>query len=182
MATANLYPQITLSGNVGSQTLQAGKLFSSGSMAWSIAAGLTQPLFNGGALQARRRAAIAAYDQAGAQYEQTVLNAFLNVANTLRALASDADALHAQADAESLARQSLDIVNRQYKLGATNYLALLDAQRTYLQTKVGLAQAQANRLADSAALFQALGGGWWNRPPLDDISVGASAGTVVAKP
>lgn len=182
VATANLYPQINLSGSLGTQALSPGKLFSSGNLAWSVASGLTQPIFNGGSLQAKRRAAIAAFDQAGAQYEQTVLNAFLNVADTLRALTSDADALRAQADAESLARQSLDIVNRQYKLGATSNLALLDAQRTYQQTRVGLAQAQANRLADTAALFQALGGGWWNREALTDISPGASRGSVVAQP
>ena len=181
VATANLYPQITLSGSLGSQALNIDKLFSGGSAVWSLAGGLTQPIFNGGALQARRRAALAAFDQVGAQYQQTVLNAFLNVAQTLRALASDADALAAQADAESLARQSLDIVNRQYKLGATNYLALLDAQRTYQQTKVGLAQAQAARLADTAALFQALGGGWWNRAELADISIDAGSNLTSGK-
>ena len=172
VATANLYPQITLSGSAGSQALNVDKLFSSGSFAWSLGAGLVQPLFNGGALQARKRAAIAVYDQSEAQYRQTVLNAFLNVANTLAALERDADALVAQSDAEALARQSLDLVNRQYRLGAVSYLSLLDAQRTYLQTRVTLAQVQATRYADTAALFQAMGGGWWNRTELTDISRG----------
>jgi NodT family efflux transporter outer membrane factor (OMF) lipoprotein len=170
VATANLYPQITLSGNVGSAALQAGNLFGPGSGFWSVAAGLLQPIFNGGALTARRRAAIAAYDQAAAQYRATVLTAFQNVADALRALDLDASALKAQADTESLARESLDLATRQYQLGAVSYLALLDAQRSYQQARVALVQAQAARYADTAALFQALGGGWWNREPLADIS------------
>jgi NodT family efflux transporter outer membrane factor (OMF) lipoprotein len=170
VATANLYPQITLSGSIGSAALQAGSLFGPGSGLWSIAAGLLQPVFNGGALNARRRAAIAAYDQAAAQYRATVLTAFQNVADALRALDSDASALKAQADVEALARESLELATRQYELGAVSFLALLDAQRTYQQTRIGLAQAQAARYADTAALFQALGGGWWNREPLADIS------------
>ncbi|MDR3454410.1 MAG: efflux transporter outer membrane subunit [Rhodoferax sp.] len=168
VATANLYPQITLSGSVGAQSFELGKLFSGPSAAWSLGAGLLQPIFNGGSLQAKKRAAIAAYEQAQAQYQQTVLNAFLNVANTLRALDSDAQSLTAQAQAASLARESLDLVNRQYQLGALSNLALLDAQRTYEQTRIALVQAQAARYADTAALFQALGGGWWNRAELAD--------------
>jgi NodT family efflux transporter outer membrane factor (OMF) lipoprotein len=163
VATANLYPQITLSGSVGAQSIQLDKLFSASSSAWSLGGGLLQPIFNGGALQARKRAAQAAFEQAQAQYQQTVLNAFLNVANTLRALDSDAQALSAQADAEGLAQQSLELTSQQYRVGAVSYLALLDAQRSYQQTRLGLAQAQATRYADTAALFQALGGGWWNR-------------------
>jgi NodT family efflux transporter outer membrane factor (OMF) lipoprotein len=173
VATANLYPQITLSGSYGAQSLTVGKLFSPSTTAWSLGAGLVQPIFNGGALQAKKRVAIAAYDQAQAQYQQTVLNAFLGVASTLRALDTDADALRAQAEAESLAHESLDLVTLQYKLGAVSYLGLLDSQRTYQQTRIALVQAQAARYADTAALFQALGGGWWNRPPLPDISTAA---------
>jgi len=179
VATANLYPQLTLTGSVGAQSFEIGKLFSASSTAWSVGAGLLQPIFNGGALQAKKRAAVAAYDQANAQYQQVVLNAFLNVANTLRALDSDADALRAQSEAESLAHESLDLVARQYKLGAVSYLSLLDSQRTYQQTRIALVQAQAARFADTAALFQALGGGWWNRPDLTDISTAATQPTEV---
>jgi NodT family efflux transporter outer membrane factor (OMF) lipoprotein len=175
VAVANLYPQITLSGGVGVQSLQLDKLFTGPSAAWSLGAGLLQPLFNGGSLQAKKRAAIATYDQALAQYQQTVLNAFLSVANSLRALDSDAQSLSAQALAESLAHESLDLVSRQYELGAVNYLALLDAQRTYGQARIALVQAQATRYADTAALFQALGGGWWNRPELADATVPAAS-------
>ena len=174
VATANLYPQITLSGSLGSQALRAGDIFANGTGFWSLGASLLQPIFNGGALQATRRASVAAFDQARAQYQQTVLNAFLNVANTLRALDSDADALRTQAEAESLAREQLDLINRQNQLGAVSYLTLLDAQRTYQQTRVALVQAQATRFADTAALFQALGGGWWNRAELADISIDIS--------
>ncbi|MDQ2736383.1 MAG: efflux transporter outer membrane subunit, partial [Pseudomonadota bacterium] len=174
VATANLYPQITLSGSYGSQALKADKLFSASTIAWSAGAGLLQPIFNGGALQANKRAAIAGYDAAAAQYRQTVLNAFLGVANTLRALGKDAEALRSQAEAEGFARQQLDLVTRQFKLGAVSNLLLLDSQRTYQQTRVALAQAQGARYADSAALFQALGGGWWNRTELADISTPAT--------
>ncbi len=170
VATANLYPQITLSGSIGSAATRAGDLFGPGSGIWSVAAGLLQPIFNGGSLTAKRRAAVAAYDQAAAQYRETVLTAFQNVADALRALDLDASALKAQADAEALARESLELATRQYRLGGLSYLALLDAQRTYQQTRVTLVQAQAARYADTAALFQALGGGWWNREPLTDIS------------
>jgi NodT family efflux transporter outer membrane factor (OMF) lipoprotein len=166
VATANLYPQITLSGSAGLIALKPENLFDYASTAWSLGAGVLAPIFNGGALEARRSAAKAAHDQALAQYQQTVLNAFLNVANTLHALDSDARALQIQADAAELARQSLALVERQYRVGAVNVLALLDAQRAVQQTQVGLVQAQAARYADTAALFQALGGGWWNRGEL----------------
>ena len=166
VATANLYPQITLSGSLGLQSLKVGDLFNGNSLAWSLGAGLLAPIFNGGALQAKQRAAEAAYDQALAQYRQTVLNAFLNVANTLRALDSDANALQAQAEAESLARQSLDLIDRQVAAGALTQLQRLSAQQTVQQTRIALVQARAARYADTAALFTALGGGWWNRGAL----------------
>jgi len=164
VATAAQYPQITLSGSLDRQSLKLDKFFSNGITAWSIGAGLVQPIFNGGSLRAQKRAAEAAYDAANAQYQQTVLNAFLGVANALRAIDTDADALRTQAEAEALAKESLDLIQRQYQLGAASYLATLDAQRSWLQTRVALAQAQAGRHADTAALFQALGGGWWNAP------------------
>ncbi|HYP34183.1 MAG TPA: efflux transporter outer membrane subunit [Burkholderiaceae bacterium] len=175
VATANLYPQITLSAGVDRQSLKLDKLFDTGTTGWSLAAGLVQPIFNGGALQAKKRAAVAAYDAAQAQYQATVLNAFLNVANTLRAIDTDAEAVQANADAERLATESLDLVQRQYQLGAVSYLASLDAQRTALSTRVALVQARAARFTDTAALFQALGGGWWNAPDAVASAAGASA-------
>jgi NodT family efflux transporter outer membrane factor (OMF) lipoprotein len=177
VATANLYPQITLSAGVDRQSLKLDKLFSTGTTGWNLAAGLVQPIFNGGSLQARKRASVAAYDAAQAQYQSTVLDAFLGVANALQAVQSDADALRANAEAESLARESLDLVTRQYQLGAVSYLSSLDAQRTYLSTRVALVQAQAARYTDTAALFQALGGGWWNAPDAVASAAAASGAT-----
>lgn len=174
VATANLYPQINLTGSYGPVATEFPKLFTSGAALWSLAAGLTQPIFNGGSLTAKRRAAIAAYDVASANYRGTVLTAFQNVADTLRALDFDASTLKQQAEVESLSRESLDLSTQQFKLGAISYLTLLDAQRTYQQAKVGLVQAQAARYADSAALFQALGGGWWNRPRLANAMTGVA--------
>ncbi|MEX8191220.1 efflux transporter outer membrane subunit [Comamonas guangdongensis] len=170
VATAAQYPQLNLSAGYGTSSSLASQLFTGAATIWSLAAGLTQPIFNGGALSAKKRAAVAAYDQAQAQYQATVLGAFQNVADALRAIESDAQALSTQAQTEALAREALALTNEQYKLGAASYLQLLDAQRTYQQTRIGLVQAQAARYADTAALFQALGGGWWNAPALADTS------------
>lgn len=169
VATANLYPQVTLTGNYGALASSFPALLHGGSSVWGVAAGLAQPLFNGGALRARRRAAIAVYEVAAAGYRATVLGAFQNVADSLRALETDAAALKQQAAVAALASESLALSTQQFKLGAISYLSLLDAQRTYQQARVGLVQAQAARHADSAALFQALGGGWWNRAALAPV-------------
>ena len=158
-----MFPKLTITGNYGSQSTLIGDLFSSGTNIWSIGAGLVQPIFRAGELTAKRRAAIAAYDQANAQYRETVLQAFQNVADVLRALEKDAETLKAQSDAEAAARESLAMAWDQYELGAVSYLVLLNAERQHQQTRIALAQTQASRFADTAALFQALGGGWWNR-------------------
>lgn len=162
VATANMYPQLTLSASYGPEALTPAGLFRYADMIWSLGAGVTQPLFRGGQLSAQKRAAVAAFDEANAQYRQTVLLAFQNVADTLRALEHDATGLRAQTDAWRAASGSLDLTRGQFRLGGVSYLALLDAQRQYQQTVVSLVQAQAARYADTAALFQALGGGWWN--------------------
>ena len=175
VATANLYPQITLSGSVDRESFKVGRLFDTGTTGWSLLGGLVQPVFNGGALRAKKRAAVDAYDAAAAQYRSTVLNAFLDVANTLRAIDTDADAVTATADAERLANESLSLVQRQYQLGGVSYLASLDAQRTYLSTRVALVQARAARYTDTAALFQSLGGGWWNATDAVASAAAASA-------
>lgn len=163
VATANLYPQVTLSGTYGSQALKAADLFGAHSAFWNLGAGLLQPVFRGGELSAMRRAAISAYDIAESQYRQTVLLAFQDVADVLRALDADARTLKAQAEAEAAAEEALGIAGSQFSLGAASYLTLLNAQQQYQQARIGLVQAQATRFADTAALFQALGGGWWNR-------------------
>lgn len=162
VATANLYPQITLNGSYGWQSTSPNTLFHPAYNIWSATGALLQPVFNGGALMAKKRQAIAAYQQAEAQYEQTVLQAFQNVADTLRALTHDAEALRANQQAENAARDSLFLTQKQYKLGAVNYLTLLTAQRQFQQARIARIQSQATRYTDTAALFQALGGGWWN--------------------
>jgi NodT family efflux transporter outer membrane factor (OMF) lipoprotein len=163
VAQALMFPQLTLSGSYGTASTSVSNLFDPGTVVWNIGAGLLQPIFHAGQLQARKRGAQAAYDQAFAQYQQTVLGAFQNVTDVLFALEFDAVALKAQADAEAAARESLDMTKKQLLFGGTSYLALYNAQRQYEQAKIGLVQAQAARYADTAALFQALGGGWWER-------------------
>ena len=162
VAIAAEYPQFNLSAGYGTEATATGGLFGPNSTIWSVGAGLLQPIFHGGALKAQQRAAVAAYDQAAAQYRRTVLGAFQNVADALRALDSDAQALKAQAEAEAAARASLELARSQFELGAANYLVLLSAERQYQQTRLSLIGAQAARFADTAALFQALGGGWWH--------------------
>ncbi|TMH11055.1 MAG: efflux transporter outer membrane subunit, partial [Betaproteobacteria bacterium] len=164
VAQALMFPQVTLSGSFGTAATRGVQLFGDpGTQIWNIGASLLQPIFHAGQLQARKRGAQAAYDQAFAQYQQTVLGAFQNVADVLFALEFDAVALKAQADAEAAARESLDMTIKQLQFGSASYLALFNAQRQYEQAKIGLVQAQAARYADTAALFQALGGGWWER-------------------
>jgi len=176
VATANMFPQFTISGSVGTVATSAGSLFSSGSAVWSVGANLTQPLFNGGMLQHQRRAAVAAYDGAAAQYRSTVLSAFQDVANVLDALQFDAGILQAQMQAGQSAADSLDIARKQYQIGAASYLALLNAQQAYQQTRIALVQARASRYADTAALFQSLGGGWWNREDATNAAAGQKPG------
>ena len=163
VSVANRLPNVTLSANLGSTASSISQLFTSGNGFWALAANVTQPIFQGGTLLHRQRAAEAAYDQAAAQYRSTVLTAFQNVADTLHAIQSDADALKAAVAAERAAAKSLAIVRSQLKLGDVTPLALLNAEQTYRQAQISLVQALANRYADTAALFQALGGGWWNR-------------------
>ena len=169
VATANLYPQITLSATYGTAASRTGDLFSPGSAVWGISAGLLQPLFHGGALEAQRRATVAGFDQAAAQYRETVLQAFRDVADVLRALEYNAVTLRAQADAEAAAADTLEIAKKQVFFGATSQLSLLNAQRQYFLARILLVRVQSLRFADTAALFQALGGGWWNREPENAI-------------
>jgi NodT family efflux transporter outer membrane factor (OMF) lipoprotein len=158
VATANLFPQISIGGAWGSQANTFGNLFNE--KIWNIGADVSQPLFHGGSLTAQRRAAIAAYDQAAADYRGTVLTAFQNVADALSALQSDAEVLKAQREALDSARGSLDISEKQYRLGGVSYLNLLIAQRVYQQARIDYSQALATRYQNTAALFQALGGQW----------------------
>jgi NodT family efflux transporter outer membrane factor (OMF) lipoprotein len=164
VAEALMFPQLTLSGSYGTAATSSGNLFNPGTQLWNLGANLLQPIFHAGQLQAQKRGAEAAYQQAFAQYQQTVLVAFQDVADVLLALEHDARTLKAQAEAEAAARESLEVTQQQLKFGAVNYVQLFNAQRQYSLAKFALVQAQAARYADTAALFQALGGGWWNRP------------------
>jgi NodT family efflux transporter outer membrane factor (OMF) lipoprotein len=166
IAVANRLPNFMLSADVGSMALHAGQIFSSGTGFWSLAGSVTQPIFQGGTLLHRQRAARAAFTNAAEQYRATVLTAFQNVADTLNALEQDANALNAAAIARDAAKTTLDLSRQQWQSGYASYLALLNAEQAYNQVVINLVQAQANRYADTAALFQALGGGWWNRTDL----------------
>lgn len=163
VATANMLPQLTLSGALGGTSTQIGKMLEASNVFWSLAGSAMQTAFAGGTLLHRKRAAVAAYDQAAAQYRSTVITAFQNVADSLRALQYDAEALEAQVTAEQAAGESLKIARRALQLGSISYLALLNAEQTYQQAVISLAQSRTNRYLDTAALFQSLGGGWWNR-------------------
>jgi NodT family efflux transporter outer membrane factor (OMF) lipoprotein len=163
VADANLLPNFALSGSLSASSGTLGEFVSLQNTLLDLAAGVTQPIFNGGTLRAQQRAAVAQFDRAAAQYRSTVLSSFTDVANVLAALQRDAEALQVQLYAEETARQSLDITTERFQAGAIAYLALLDAQRTYQQARILLVIAQANRYEDTVALFTALGGGWWNR-------------------
>jgi len=166
IAVANRLPNLMLTADVGTTALEAGQMFASGTGFWTLAGTVTQPLFQGGALLHKERAARAAYTQAAEQYRGTVLAAFQNVADTLNALEEDANALKAAAAAKDAANITLELARRQSQTGYASYLVLLNAEQTYQQAALNLIQAQANRYADTAALFLALGGGWWNRGDL----------------
>jgi NodT family efflux transporter outer membrane factor (OMF) lipoprotein len=168
IAIANRLPNILLTANAGSEAAAMNQLFTSGTGFWGLGATVTAPIFEGGALLHQERAAKAAYDQAAEQYRSTVLTAFQNVADTLTALEQDAEALKAAAIAADAAKVTLDLAQRQYQDGYAGNLALLNAEQGYQQARITLVQAQTNRFTDSAALFQALGGGWWHRADLQD--------------
>jgi NodT family efflux transporter outer membrane factor (OMF) lipoprotein len=164
VAVAARLPQFILTGNAGTTANQIGQLFMTpGTAFWTLAGNVAQTVFDAGTLLHKERAAVAAFEEAAAMYRSTVIAAFQNVADALHALQSDADTLKAAYAAERAAFKSLEIARRQLQLGAINYLGLLTAENTYQTALLALVQAQAARYADTAALFQALGGGWWNR-------------------
>ena len=163
VALANMLPQFTINADLGSSALKLGQLFTPYTGFWDAGASLTQTLFDAGALLHKRRAADAALDQAAAQYRAAVILACQNVADTLRALQADADALKASAEAERAAKATFDLAERQRALGTISLVAVLNAEQAYRQSELALVQARANRYSDTAGLFQSLGGGWWNR-------------------
>jgi len=158
VATANMLPQLSLTGSFGGEAVKFSNIFDPASIVWSIAASVTQPIFKGGQLVHQRRAAIAAAQEAAANYKSTVLTAFQNVSNTLVALGADADAFAASANADRAAAVSLELVRAQYGSGAASYVQVLTAEQTYQSAEIALVKTRAQRYADTAALFQALGG------------------------
>jgi len=181
VATAQLYPEITLSAGISASSLNGGALFSPAGLVWSVAAGLTQPLFDGGLRRAQRRAALADFKASAADYKQTVLLSFGQVADILQALTHDADMLAAQQHALELASESERLQRINYSAGGVGILPLLDAQRQYQQARLGFARAQGQRYQDTGQLFVAIGGGWWSanlavtdndsRPPASPKSI-----------
>ncbi|HUX72709.1 MAG TPA: efflux transporter outer membrane subunit [Steroidobacteraceae bacterium] len=166
IAIANRLPNIELTADAGSTALAIDQVFSSGTGFWSLGGALTAPIFQGGTLLHQERAAKAAYLEAAEQYRGTVLTAVQNVADTLNALQQDATGLRAAATAAAAAKVTLNLSRRQLHDGYSGYLSLLGAEQSYQLARINLVQAQANRYADTAALFQALGGGWWHRKDL----------------
>lgn len=163
VAIANRLPSFSITGNIGSSAQQFSRLFSSGPGFWTLGLDLTTPLFHGGSLQHQQRAAEAELEQANAQYRSVVLGAFQNVADTLHAIANDADALSTAARAEAAAQRSFAAAQAQWKAGMAGYPQVLAAQQNLLGASQSRVQAHATRLADTVALFQALGGGWWHQ-------------------
>lgn len=166
VATAQLFPSITLSASAGQQSLNADTLFSPAGRFWNLSAGLLGPLFHGNTLRAQRRAAIATYQASLATYRQTVLEGFQQVADTLRALVHDTQWVDAESEVVDAARESLALQQAGYAAGKTTILSLIDARRAYLQARLGFARARSQRLDDSAQLLVALGGGWWKNRSL----------------
>jgi NodT family efflux transporter outer membrane factor (OMF) lipoprotein len=161
VAVAQMYPTIILSASVETAALAPASLFQGSGLVWTLLAGLTAPIFHGGALEAQKQGAIEAFRAAFATYRQTVLQAFGQVADTLRALDHDAKLMEAERQALDVAGASVDLRRRGYAAGKNDVLQLLDAERGYQQARLGYARAEAQRYLDSAQLFVAMGGGWW---------------------
>jgi NodT family efflux transporter outer membrane factor (OMF) lipoprotein len=162
IATAQLYPDITLSAGISASSLNWGSLFSPSGLVWSVAGGLVQPVFDGGMRQAERSAALAEFKASAADYQQTVLLSFGQVADVLQALTHDADLLAAQQRALDLASESARLQRINYSDGGVGLINLLDAQRQYQQARLGYVRAQAQRYQDTIQLLVAMGGGWWD--------------------
>jgi NodT family efflux transporter outer membrane factor (OMF) lipoprotein len=164
VAVAAMLPQFSITGVLGGNADEFAWMFRHGGPFWSLVGNVVQPIFEGGTLLHRKRAADDALKQAAAQYQSSVITAYQNVADTLHASLSDADALATNVREENAARVTYDLTRRQLEVGYVNYLTLLSAQTAYQQALLTRVQAQAMRYGDTVALFQALGGGWWNRP------------------
>jgi NodT family efflux transporter outer membrane factor (OMF) lipoprotein len=182
VAIANRLPGFSITGSIGGTATVFDQMFAPGGPFWTLIGSVSQTVFDGGTLLHRERAADEALYQAAAQYRSTVITAYQNVADTLHVLVSDADALAAADEADRAARKTLDLTRTQMQVGYVNYLTLLSAEQAYQQAELSLIQARAMRFGDTAALFQALGGGWWNRTPGGSTANAASPAIGDAKP
>ena len=162
VATAALFPSFTLNGAFGASSNTSNNLFKKNSEFWNVGANITAPLFRGGTLWYGREAAINAYQLSLASYRQSVLSAFAQVADALRALEHDAETLQAQSEALATAEEALNLIQTNYTAGTVNYVQVLIAVGLYNQAKIGYIQALAQRYQDTVGLYVALGGGWWN--------------------
>jgi NodT family efflux transporter outer membrane factor (OMF) lipoprotein len=180
VAQANMLPSLTIAANSGYTAESVASLFTGPALFWTVAASATQTVFDGFNLLHLERASQAAYEQAAWTYRGTVVTAFQNVADALRAIQNDAETLKAAHEFEKAAKISLDLTQQQLQTGQANILILLTAQQTYQTAVLQVVQAQAARVSDTAALFQALGGGWWNRvgPPAPEQKFDAATGQV----
>lgn len=190
VATANMLPQFTLSATGGTTGADFAQLMTPQTMVYTLASQASAQVFDAGTLFHRREAKVAALEQSAAQYRATVISAVQNVADSLQAVAHDAATLRAQVAAESAAAKSLEIARIQYTAGSTNYSTVLNAEQTLLNARINRVQAQAARFADTAALLQSLGGGWWNRvdetpasapKPTDPVAMSPIAAAVRAE-
>jgi len=171
VATAAMFPSFTLNGSYGVGSNTSNNLFKSDSGFWNLGANMSAPLFRGGTLWFGRQAALDAYQLSLSNYRQTVLSAFAQVADILRALEHDAELVDAQSHAVNAAEEALRLIQASYQAGTANYVQVLVADGLYHQAKIGYLQALAQRYQDTAALFVALGGGWWNA---DEIVTGTA--------
>ncbi len=159
IATAQLYPAFTISGSWNREAIRGAGLFDTTANLWNIAAGLTAPIFHGGALRAQRRAAVDTYAAELGTYRETVLQAFGQVADVLAALGHDAEAIAAQRVARDASQASLELTQQGYQAGFASLVQVLDAQRLFQQARLGYARAQAQRYLDTVQLYVAMGGG-----------------------
>jgi NodT family efflux transporter outer membrane factor (OMF) lipoprotein len=164
VAIANQYPNLSITAAVGQQATQLSNFFSGLYNAWNVGLGLSAPIFHGGTLRARKRAAVAAFEAARDAYRETVIQAFGQVADQLEALTHDAEAVGTQRHAVDTAEQALRLARLSYQNGNSTLLVVLDNERAAQQAELGLVRAEAQRLSDTAELFVALGSGWWNTP------------------
>jgi NodT family efflux transporter outer membrane factor (OMF) lipoprotein len=162
IAAAQMYPSITLSGSLMFQSLAADVLFSGSNLLWGVAAGLSAPIFHGGALKAQEAQAVDVFKASAATYQQTVIQAFAQVADTLQALKYDAELLDVQKQALDVANAALALQQISYSAGKTDVLQLLNAERSAQQARLGYVRVQGQRYVDTTQLFLAMGGGWWD--------------------